>query len=147
MKKQVQVLFKTKVKDKLIRCAEIYKSVFMDYEYLICSTAFKIKPYYIISATKDNYLHLTGVNTKLKASEFFSKCITKTLTESDFDFIKKNQTEKEVKGYVRKKMHVLSQITDILKSDVFTEEQFKKGRIFCSFATSTKNFTFGFVTP
>ena len=108
MKKQVQVLFKTKVKDKLIRCAEIYKSVFMDYEYLICSTAFKIKPYYIISATKDNYLHLTGVNTKLKASEFFSKCITKTLTESDFDFIKKNQTEKEVKGYVRKKMHVLS---------------------------------------
>lgn len=139
--------FKTRAKEIFIECAEIYKSVMMDYEYLICSKAFIDKPYYIFYATKDNYLHLTGVNSKLKPSAFFEKCINHTLTEDDFDFSKQNQSESEVKGCVRRKIRVLPFIGDILKAGVLVEEQFSKGRIVCSFATATGLLTLGFIAP
>ena len=48
-------------------------------------------------------MHLVGVHTTLTPSEFFEKCFNDTLTENDFDFSKKNQSEKSVKGSVRRK--------------------------------------------
>ena len=145
--KQVVKPFKTRVKEELMQCALIYKSLLMDYEYLICSQAFKNRSYYIFYGTKDNFLHLTGVNTKLKAADFFFKCLDQTLTEDDFDFSKPNQSDKDVKGCVRKKLKVFPGIVDILKPGVIAEEQFSKGKIFCSFATATGTLTLGFIAP
>ena len=139
--------FKQKVKESLILCARIYKNVLMDYEYLVCSPALVQRPFYVFYTTKDNFLHLTGVNTELKASEFFQKCIEGTLVEDDFDFNKSNQTEKETKGCVRLKMKVLPRIADILLPGALIEEQFVKGRISCNFATATSQLTLGFVAP
>ena len=44
---------------------KLYLINYLDYEYLVCSKAFKDNDVYIIAANKDNYLHLTGVKTKL----------------------------------------------------------------------------------
>ena len=80
----------------VIQCSKKYKKYYVDYEYLICSSAFAICSYYIIAAHKDNYLHLTGLHTSLDASNFFEKCYEGTLEETDFEFCKNGLAEKEV---------------------------------------------------
>ena len=87
--------FKERVAQVAIEEAARYKAVFVDYEYLICSDAFKKQDYYIISAKPDNYRHLIGVNTAISASAFFEKCISGDLSEADFDFSKAGRSEKE----------------------------------------------------
>lgn len=62
-----QKSFKTRVKEEAVRCSKIYKDLFVDYDYLLCSEAFTDAEYYIIQAHEDNYEHLTGVGTNLKA--------------------------------------------------------------------------------
>ncbi len=57
-------------------------------------------------------MHLIGVNSQLSAQDFYQKCIDNTLTENDFDFNKKNQSEKSVKGSVREKIVALPSFCD-----------------------------------
>lgn len=96
--------FKKRVQKELIKASKEYKDVYVDYVYLICSEAFVQKDYYIVDAKEDNFQHLTGVHTSMNAKKFFDKCIQGTLTEYDFDFVKKGQDEKSVKGTVRRKI-------------------------------------------
>lgn len=136
--------FKTKVKDEIIKSADLYKSYFVDFEYLICSKAFIKQPFYIISSHEDNFAHLTGVHTKLDAKTFFQKSFNKTLSEDDFDFIKNGQDEKAVKGLIRLKIKVLSEIINIFSENSKVEEDFNKGKINCSFAAGNTYCTLGF---
>ncbi len=141
-----KVSFKQRVITEASACSITYKTNFIDYDYLICSAAFKEKDYYVIRAHKDNFQHLIGVNALIPPSEFFDKCYNGTLLETDFDFVKKGQTEKDVKGVVRRKLSVLPMALDIFnKRDICVEENFRKNRIFCSFATADTNCTFGFI--
>lgn len=138
--------FKAHVKNTLISCAPLYQSYFVNYEYLICSEAFKNSFYYIIDAHEDNYLHLTGVSTFLSAEDFFHKCLNGTLLESHFDFNRLGQSPKEAKGSVRRKITSLSSITNIFTSTSLVEEDFQKNNIQCSFATSQGTSTLGFTS-
>jgi len=81
-----EITFKERVKNVLINESKIYKQVFVDYEYLICSDAFIINDYYIISANKDNYQHLTGIHSLISSQDFFDKCFNGTLSKSDLIF-------------------------------------------------------------
>ena len=137
--------FKDRVVQVAIAQAPIYKSVFVDFEYLICASAFKSRPYFIIAAKEDNYRHLIGINTSMSASDFFDACISSTLTIDDFDFKKKNRTEKEVKGSVRKKIKVLPLLMGMMTQDLVAQEHFSKNAITCAFATTDCNYTVGFV--
>lgn len=56
-------LFKQRVCKTAIACAQIYKTEFLDYNYLVCSKAFTLKPFYIINAHADNFQHLLGVHS------------------------------------------------------------------------------------
>ena len=109
------ISFKERVRQVLITCAQIYKKRFMDHEYLICSKAFRLHSYYVFYATKDNYLHLTGVNSNLRPAVFFQKCFDGTLSETDFDFKKKGQKESVVKGTVREKYRFYPILHQFLK--------------------------------
>lgn len=137
--------FKERVKDALIKNAYSYKKYYVDYEYLLCSKAFSNNDYYIVSAYEDNYLHLTGVNTTLGAELFFEKCYKGTLEESDFDFSKKGQNEKEVKGSVRRKINSLPNIMNMFTVGTLVEEDFEKNRIRCELAAGNVCVTLGFV--
>lgn len=131
-----QKSFKTKVKEEAIRCSKLYKSLFVDYDYLLCSDAFTKAEYYIIQGHKDNYRHLTGVATEVSAETFFDKCYDGTLTEDDFLFEKRNQSESQTKGAVRDKIRVLPDIGNIsveiaaeklsLTAEQFTEKMNEK---------------------
>ncbi len=136
--------FKERVRLELVKAAKRYKAIYVDYEYLICSEAFVQKNYYIVDAEKDNFQHLTGVHSKVSAQIFFDKCFQGTLSDVDFDFMKKGQDEKSVKGTVRRKIKVLSDMMELFEEGLQAEEDFKKNRVLCSFATADGNCTLGF---
>ena len=137
--------FHSRVKNTLIQCAEIYNSFYVKYDYLIIADAFKKNPYYIISAQEDNYLHLTGVSTNLSAKQFFHKCISKTLSESDFKLKTHGKSEKDSKGTIRQKIRNLPLISYNINSSCLIQENFKHNAVLCSFASSTAKCTLGFI--
>lgn len=121
-----QKSFSQRVKETVIQCAYLYKKYYVEYEYLLCSKAFEKNEYYIVSAHEDNYLHLTGLHTNLDAASFFEKCYNGSLEECDFDFCKKGQNEKEVKGSVRRKINSLPSIMNMFSTGTSVEEDFEK---------------------
>lgn len=139
------VSFKERVAQTAIRCSQQYKSVFVDYEYLLCSEAFVKQDYYIIAANANNYRHLIGVNTAISAEAFFDKCINNELTENDFDFSKPGRSEKEVKGSVRRKINSLEYFVTMMGRGLIAQEDYVKNGVVCSFATTDSNMTIGFI--
>ena len=137
------VSFKQRVKNEAISNVKSYEQKFIQYEYLICSEAFQNK-YCIIKADKGNYLHLIGIHTNLKAEEFFDRCYGGLLTEDDFDFIKPHKSEKSVKGSVREKIAVLPYMVKLFEHNLLAEENFKKNKVNCAFATTDGSYTLGF---
>lgn len=137
--------FKERVAQVAIAQAKVYDEVFLQYEYLLCSEAFSAKDYYIISAHADNFRHLVGVNTSFSAEDFFAKCLNGTLTENDFDFSKRGQSEKEVKGAVRDKIIALPEFLSMMGKPLIAQESFVKNRVHCSFATTDQSATVGFI--
>lgn len=140
-----QKSFKTRVKEEAVRCSKIYKDLFVDYDYLLCSEVFVDSDYYIIQGHEDNYEHLTGVGTKISAATFFERCYNGTLVEDDFSFQKRNKSEENVKGAVKDKIRVLPDIASIFNSNTVVEEGFHQNKIACSFATEGVTFTMGFI--
>ncbi len=124
--------------------ASLYYHYFVEYDYLLCSPAFKNRPYYIVSAEKNNYQHLTGVSYASSAEDFFDRCLDGTLTEADISFTKCGRSESEIKGSVRRKINALPGIIGIFSGTCSVEEDFSKNRIFCSFATANTTCTLGF---
>lgn len=141
----VEESFKERVRLEIIKAAKKYKEIYVDYEYLICSEAFVKRSYYIVDAKKDNFQHLTGVHSQISAQSFFDKCMNGSLSEDDFDFIKKGQDEKSVKGTVRRKIQVLPDMMELFRDSLLAEEDFEKNRVICNFATADGNCTLGFV--
>lgn len=142
----VQTRFKERVKNIIISSAVLYKQNFVDCEYLVCSDAFTNSGFYIIDAKTDNYQHLTGVHSLISPSEFFTKSYEGNLQESDFDFVKPHQNEKEVKGTVREKIIALPSMMTIFDNDIImAEENFAKNKVICTFAAACNECTVGFV--
>lgn len=139
-----QKSFSQHVKETVIQCADLYKKYYVEYEYLLCSKAFEKNEYYVVRAHEDNYLHLTRLHTNLDATSFFEKCYNGSLEECDFDFCKKGQNEKEVKGSVRRKINSLPSIMNMFSTGTSVEEDFEKNRIRCSLAAGNVSATLGF---
>lgn len=138
--------FKQRVAQTAVTYATVYESVYLKYEYLVCSEAFSSQDYYIIAACADNYRHLIGVNTAISAEDFFAKCLAGTLKEDDFDFVKTGQPEAAVKGSVRRKINALPKFLSMLGSSLVAQEKFVKNKVSCTFATTDKCVTVGYIT-
>ena len=141
-----QISFKTRVRNTIVQYAPQYYSFYVCHDYLLLSESFSDSPYYVISAEKDNYLHLTGVSTTLSPSDFFSKCLNGSLSEDDFDLAPNEQMVKNAKGTIRRKIKALPFIFDLMDTSCYVEEHFCKNAIYCSFASSDGACTMGFVT-
>lgn len=137
----MSVSFKSRVRNMLIEKASLYEALFVGNDYLIYSTQFSIKQYYVIRARRDNFLHLTGVRTDLSASEFYSRCLTRNLLEDDFSICNKQQ-----KGSIKRKLQVIDRALSFFDSSPFSvEERFKKNKVSCVIATADNLCTMGFV--
>ncbi len=108
--------------------------------YVFQSDRFNGRKSYIISFDPENFLHLTGVKTKMHALDFYNKCFDGTILEIDFDC----DSTKEIKGKVKEKMHYLSQIGEIVVRCDKLEECFSKGKVTCVLAVTQGEFTIGF---
>ena len=139
-----QISFKERVCRTVSSLAGAYQRYYVDYDYLLCSTAFTKRPYYVVSAEKNNFQHLTGVSFSASADDFFEKCINGTLTEADIGFFKAGRSEAEIKGSVRRKIKALPDMIGIFTSGCLVQEDFSRNRIFCSFAAADISCTVGF---
>ena len=88
------ISFKQRVCQSIIDQSKIYKKVFIDRQYLICSKCFTNRKYYILVANKDNYLHLVGVHTALTPSEFFENVLMILLLKMILIFQKRIKAKK-----------------------------------------------------
>jgi hypothetical protein len=139
--------FKQRVTGELSNCAAIYKSVFMDYDYLIYSGQFIREPYYILNAHEDNFVHLTGVKPLIPASDFYTLCLHGTLQENHFNLIDEHKGVNSAKGTVRRKLRAFSYLPDLFSCKLQAEEAFDKGKIKCVLGTADDKITVGFIMP
>jgi len=140
------VSFKKRVLDEIVKHANDYLSVFVGYDYLIYSDKFRAQPFYILSAKEGNYKHLTGVISDISPYEFFSRCISGTLNEDDFGFTltKPDGTVADMKGIVKKKIKALSYMSNFFYAKPVAEENFIRGNVSCTLASSDNKITIGF---
>lgn len=147
--------FNSRVKDAIIAGAIDYNTYFVNYDYLLISEAFVKNRYYIISAVKNNYLHLTGVKTALSPEQFFLKCVSSQLQESDFSIegnidpslptAVQRELRKKAKGNIRRKIQSLPNIKGIFhNTETLVEEDFVKNRVHCTIAANKDISTIGF---
>lgn len=140
-----QISFKARVKNTVIQYSGVYYTQFVCKDYLLISDAFHKKAYYILSAEKDNFLHLTGVTTSMSSSSFFDKCLNGSLEEDDFELTSHGQDEKASKGSIRRKIKSLSSIGSLISASSYVEENFRKNKVYCSIASSDGSCTMGFI--
>lgn len=142
------VPFKTKVRDCAIANAPRFKDNFIENEYAVFSNILPCdKKYCIIKSNSGNYLHLVGVNTSIPAEAFFRKCLNKTLANSDFDFEKRGVGTKALKGAVRDKIKVLSNMVNLFDGkEILIQPNFKKNQIDCAIGSSDGECTLGFAS-
>lgn len=76
----------------IINCANLYKKNLVNKNFLIIS---KNEPfqYWELRFEKKQFLHLTGINTKLSSNHFFSKATTGKLSVNDFELRKDGTTD------------------------------------------------------
>ena len=143
-----QISFKERVRLAAIHNASLYDSYYVQKSYLLISDAFKIRPYYIVEAEPDNYLHLVGVSTALSANDFYRKCLDGTLQDADFDIAFHGRDEKASKGSIRQKIVTLPYMFSLFSGSNEIEESFKKNVVRCSIASSNNLCTLGLIaTP
>ena len=66
-----------------------------------------------------NYLHMTGVKSRLSAPVFYDSCIKKKLSERDFEFDKN--------GRVQQKLMVLQYLPDLLYNNCMVGDFINSG--------------------
>lgn len=81
----------------MVSAAEDYKKLYAGKNHLYVYN--KDNQLYSIetSFTQSAFLHLTGVETTLSAKQFYSKCISHSLSQKDFDFKTDGTTELKMK--------------------------------------------------
>ena len=118
----------------LHKAAEKYKKL-LGKDFIIESKDFKNRKRYILRFYEGNFLHLTGVKTKIKPSIFFEKALTNQLTIDDFDC----DSTKEIKGYTQEKIPHLLDIDIFFSTNLEIQENYTRGKVSCLIAASEEN--------
>ena len=109
-------------------------------DFIIESAFFKNRDGYILRFYEGNFLHLTGVKTKIKPALFFEKALNNQLALDDFDC----DTTKELKGYTQEKIPHLLSIDSFFNNLLEIQENYSRGKVTCLIAASEGTFTLGF---
>ena len=107
---------------------------------VIESAFFQSRKKYILRFYEGNFLHLTGVKTKIKPSIFFEKALNNKLDVADFDC----DSTKELKGYTQEKIPHLISIDSFFDKALEIQENYSRGKVTCLIAASDGTFTLGF---
>ncbi len=135
-----EISFKQKTLNNLFESAKKYFYL-LNKEIIIKLEKKKEFKIFVIRFYKSNFLHLTGVSTKLSSIKFFENAYSKTIEMGDFEC----NTSKWLKELVKKKMRHLVNIDEFFNSDLLVQENFHKGKVDCLIATTDGKCTIGFV--
>ena len=131
--------FKQKTRKQLIKAAKAYARL-LDVVFVLESDAFTQRSQYIIRFFPTNFLHLSGVETKLASRVFFENCLSGKIDYQEFwDSKRKN------KNTIQKKLRNLVNIDSVFEGEIFVQEDFAKNTIHCIIATTDGQYTLGFV--
>ena len=133
--------FKESVRDKLTIAAKQYSKL-VGVDFVLHSLDFKYRTEYLLRFHKDNFLHLTGVLTNLKAIDFYEKCFNQTITLDDFVC----DSSDELKGKIKEKLKNMSNIGTFFQRKLVFQEMFEKNRVKCKLSTSDGQYTIGFIS-
>ena len=131
-------LFK-KVKADLFLSATKYESL-LNVKILFFNDGFINQKTYTARFYKENFLHLTGVETPLPAKDFFEKCLANSIIESDINDLENNY-RKKISG----KLKSLKLIDEYFNQELEIQENFQRNTVSCIVATSDGIKTIGFV--
>ena len=131
--------YKEKCLALLNEAAKKYQTL-LGKDFIIESLDFKNRSMYVLRFYKGNFLHLTGVKTKIKPAIFFEKVVNNELTISDFDC----DSTKELKGFTQEKIPHLLNIDTFFHKPLEIQENYSRGKVTCLIATSDGTFTLGF---
>ena len=109
-------------------------------DFIIESTDFKNRDRYVLRFYEGNFLHLTGVKTKIKPAILFERVLNNQLASDDFDC----DSTKELKGYTQEKIPHLLSINLFFNSPLEIQENYSRGKVTCLIAASEGTFTLGF---
>lgn len=137
--------FYERIKDDVVEASLAYESNYVLIDYLIVYGKDSKFSHITIKAERDNYLHLTGIITKLKPKIFFEKCLNNTLLSSDICVPATKALEKSYKGTLRRKINVLKDFTKGVDSSYVIQENYVKNRVVCSIASTNLNLTIGYI--
>ena len=131
--------YKEKCLKLLNEAAKEYRML-LGKDFIIESSTFVNRSSYTLRFYEGNFLHLTGVRTKIKAAEFFSKALANDLCLDDFDC----DSTKELKGFTQEKIPHLLTINSFFKATLEIQENYSKGKVVCLIAASDGKCTIGF---
>ena len=123
------------------------KTVAIKYQSLLDLTIiFKSKDFvhrktYRAHFNKENFLHLTGIQTKLKAIEFFEKCLSSNIEPSDL-----LNFPQEYNSKIFIKIRNLKHIDTYFYQELMFQEDFQKSVVSCLVASTDGFKTLGFVS-
>ena len=131
--------FSQKALEALFDCA-LACSELLPFDCKITSSEFKERQEYSIRFHEGNFLHLTGLRTKLSASDFYKKAISRELRLNDFDC----SSNHSLKGIVRIKIRNLRSINTFFDDCLCVQEKLEHGKVHCLIASSNGKYKIGF---
>ena len=139
MTEPIIIPFKERARSLIIQAAKAY-STLLGTDFIVSSNKFVYRKEYILRFEKKNFLHLTGVKTRLSAEHFYQKTIREKLTIYDFDC----DSTSDLSNKVRRKLNALIDIGDFFECNLLFQEMFERNTVKCLIASTNKKYTLGF---
>ena len=130
--------FQVKVQESLLISAKDYFSLISKI-IILESEEFEAKKRLVLKFTGTNFIHLTGLSTKLSAAEFFCKCLNSSIVFDDY------YIDPKKKSAIKNKLKNLMDLSTIFNNEILVQENFVKNTISCTIATSDNKRTLGFI--
>ena len=126
------------IRQALIDSAQSYFDL-LNCDVVLRSPNFIERDGYLLRFFETNFLHLTGVRTRLSKEDFYHKCYDGTIQRSDYSLGPGHE-----KRTIKRKLKKLINIGSYFKSELMVQESFVKNHVVCRVATSDGECTIGF---
>lgn len=126
---------KLEIRNNIIKTAQLYQKYLIDKHFLVVYDSRYIELQFL----PENYLHLTGVGTKLNAVTFFNLCTENQLTTNQFFFNKRFPLKTSWK-----KVKNLSNVFNLFKKDSIILEEITTDTQFYEIGITELHFTLCF---
>ncbi|MCQ2786956.1 MAG: PBECR4 domain-containing protein [Bacilli bacterium] len=125
----------------LVNKAALSYSKLIGFDFILSSNLLKYQNQYIVRFRKENFLHLTGIETNIHPTLFYELALNGRLSSK----VLGRHSKRYLRYVVKKKIMNLINIDSFFDNSIDIEEDFHKGVVYCLIATTNGNYTLGFI--